>query len=147
MHGFTATRTAMLKNIKTGRGIPLYMVNVLPKKDFDCIYKIQELCYIRVSIEDFRNVNNPKQCYRCQRFGSETEICNFKPKYMRCAEEHLTLNYQYKGRMIYTFHNCGAAHPSSSRGCPKDPLNQNRTPLTIKLLISKPPRKPNDRLT
>lgn len=116
--------------------MPLYMVNMLPCKDFDRIYNVHELCYIRITVEHFRNVNNPKQCHRCQHFGNTGEICNLKSKCLKCACEHLSPNCPTKGRITCTCANFDAAHPASFRGCPKNPLNHNKT-LTLNLMTIK----------
>lgn len=76
--------------------MPLYMVNVLSCKDFDRIYNIHEICYIRVSTEHFQNLTNPKQCYRCQRIGHARKIFNFTPKCLKCAGPHLSQNCNTK---------------------------------------------------
>lgn len=88
-HNFMASRDAMMKSRKTGRPMPLYVVNVLPKDEFEEIYKINEICYIRVSIERFKGMNIVKQCYHCQKFGHSSEICRLPPKCAKCSEEHL----------------------------------------------------------
>lgn len=50
----------MLRSKVTGKGMPLYIVNVLPQKDFENIYKIEEICHISVKIKHFRINKNPK---------------------------------------------------------------------------------------
>lgn len=52
-HDLIDIRAAMLKNEKKDKEMPLYMVNILPCKDFDRIYKIHKICYMLVTVEHF----------------------------------------------------------------------------------------------
>lgn len=60
--------------------MPLYVVNVLPRAKFEEIYKISEICYIRVTFERFQGTNIVKHCYRYQKFDPSSEICNISPR-------------------------------------------------------------------
>lgn len=53
-YSFIANCTSMMKSRKTGRPMPLYVVNVLPRANFEEIYQINEICYIRVTTERFK---------------------------------------------------------------------------------------------
>lgn len=64
--GFKVTRASKLISRKTGSGMILHLVKVLPCKDFDKICDIRELCNVSVSIQHFCNNNNSKQCFCCQ---------------------------------------------------------------------------------
>lgn len=122
-YGFIVTRAAMMKNRKTGQPMPMYMVNVLPCKNFEDIYKIKVIAYISVTIEAFKSQNQIKQCYRCQGFGHASEVCKFTPKCLRCAEKHWTKECPHEGKITPTCANCGqVGHPATFRGCSKHPL-------------------------
>lgn len=103
----------------------LYMVNVLPRQNFHEIYHISELCNITVKIEYFKNSNNPKQCYRCQKFGHASELCNFTTKCVKCAGTHFSPNYPQKGWITPTCANCSRRHPAPYRGCPEKTKNES----------------------
>lgn len=71
-HNFISNRAAMLKSSKTGKYIPIYIVNVMPRANFKEIFNIIELCYIPVVIERFMPTIR-------SRFGNFSEICRFVP--------------------------------------------------------------------
>lgn len=140
----------MLKNCKTRQPMPLYMVNVLPTKNFEEIFKFKQIYYISVTIQAFRGHQRVKQCYRCQGYGHISEICNFTPKCCKCGGLHLTPDCEHKGRITPTCANCGQAHPSTYRGCIKNPYRLAipikiiyLRRLQLKLAIGRLPRKPN----
>lgn len=53
-HNFVANRAAMLKSRKTGKLMPIYLVNLFPKVNFEEIYEIKKLCYLKVIIKSFK---------------------------------------------------------------------------------------------
>lgn len=124
--GFIATRAAMLKNRKTQAPMPIYLLNVTPRENFDAIFDITELCCLTVAVERFRGSGIVKQCYRCQAFNHASEICKFAPKCVKCAGPHLTLDCPHKDRINPTCANCQGPHPASYRGCPKNPQNNRK---------------------
>lgn len=85
-YNVTANRTSMMKSRKTGRPMPLYVVNVKQRAKFEEIYNINEICYIRVTIEIFTGTSIFKQCYRCQNFGPpQIFAVSDTPKCAKCA--------------------------------------------------------------
>lgn len=116
-HNFTANTAARLKSRKTGKPMPIYLVNLLLKANFQEICQIQELCYLKVTIERFRGSNIVKQCYRCQGYGHASEICRFKPKCLKCAKEHLSKDCSETGKFTSTCANCSCPHVAAYRGC------------------------------
>lgn len=140
--GFTANRAAMLRNRQTGMPMPIYMVNVLPRENFEEIFKITEICYISVTVEHFRGAGLVKQCRRCQCFGHASEICRLTPKCVKCAQDHLTKECPHQNKINPTCANCRGPHVASYRGCPRNPeniqkknynANQNKQNPNIKL--------------
>lgn len=89
----------MMKQRKSGNLAPLFMVNVLPRANFEEIYQIRQIRYISVKIEAFNSRQRVKQCYRCQGFGHASEECNCTPKCVKCSEQHLTTACPHKGRI------------------------------------------------
>lgn len=118
---FSATRAAMIKSRRTGKYMPIYVVNVLPRANFEEIFEIKDICYIRVTVERFKGANIVKQCYKCQRFGHASEICRFEAKCAKCAGSHLTPACPSVGKITPKCANCSGEHPSTYRGCPKTP--------------------------
>lgn len=142
-YGFTVTRAAMMKNRRTGNPMPMYMVNVMPRPNFDEIYNIKEISHILVTIEAFKSHNQVKQCYRCQGFGHASEVCAFTPKCLKCGEKHLTTECHHKGRITPKCANCGqVGHPANFRSCPKHPAqikkNIEQKSNTVKKINNKP---------
>lgn len=94
--------------------MPLYMVNVLPCKDFNRIYKIHEIFYINV-----RNAIVVKELDMPAKFLiSSLSAWNV----LRNTSLQIAI---LKSRIICTCANCDAYHPASFKGCPKNPLNIN----------------------
>lgn len=57
-YDFTITGAAILKNHITDNYAQLYMINVLPRSNFDESYAIKEIHYIFVTIEAFKGNQN-----------------------------------------------------------------------------------------
>lgn len=135
-------------NRKTGQSMPLYMVNVLPNKNFEEIYIIKEIYYISVTIKNFKSYQRVKQCHRCQGCGHASEI--FTPKYANCGADHLTTNCEHKGRITPKYANCGQARRATYRGCIKNPYHlennnkrNNNKNNSFKNSVRESPKKPN----
>lgn len=91
-----------------------------------------EVCYARFQIEHLKNSNNPKQCYPCQRYVHASETCNFTPKCVKCSGSHHTPDCPSKGGITHICANCGAEHPTSYRGCPKNLLKLKKNNVSGK---------------
>lgn len=130
-HNFTANRAAMMKSRKTGRPIPLYIVDVLPRAKFEEIYNIKEICYIRLAIERFKGANIIKQCYRCQTFCHASEICLLSPKCAKCASPHLTPECPQMLELL-------CLDAAEHRGCPKTPQIHRIRPISETIRREKP---------
>lgn len=85
-HIFTVTSAAMLKNRKTGNPVPLYMVNVLPCKNFEKIYLIKLIHSLSINIKAFNNKQRVKQFLNCRGFGHASDVCRFDAKCVKCEE-------------------------------------------------------------
>lgn len=64
----------MLKNHKTGNSIPLFMVNVLPRLNFDKIYKVKEIHYISITKEAFKGSKKTKHDARASAMHLKSAI-------------------------------------------------------------------------
>lgn len=118
---FTANRAALLKNRETGNPMPIYLINLLPKDNFDEIYKITEICNLSITLERFKGSNIVKQCHRCQEFGQAFEICNFLLKCVKCAGSHLSPDCLQICKIIPTYASCSGLHPATYKDCPNPP--------------------------
>lgn len=119
--------------------MPLYVCSVLPRKDFEKIYDIQCINYIRITIEHYKS-NQIKICYRCQGHGHSSEKCTLSPACLKCAGPHLTRDCPHIGRIVPKCVNCKGEHVASFRGCPMNPTNKK----TTKSVLSKPQNNSND---
>lgn len=60
-------------------------------------------------------IPKPRCCFKCQRFGHNSQTCRGKPTCPKCAESERTSNQHcYKVCCV----NCNGSHPSHSRSCP-----------------------------
>ena len=67
----------------------LWSVTFSYDSDINSIFNLRYLLYHKISFET-RRKSNITQCYRCQRFGHSSTICNLDPNCVRCAGQHLT---------------------------------------------------------
>lgn len=59
------------------------------------------------------------QCMRCLNYGHGTRNCRLKSRCNICAQGHPTDSCPVEGAVAYKCVNCGGAHRSSDRNCPK----------------------------
>lgn len=117
-HSFIANKAAVIKSRRTGSYMPIYVLNAISKANFEDIFKIHEICYIRV-IECFKSTNTVNQCYKCQHFGNASEIRRFKAKCIKCTGLLITFSCPKVGKITSKCANCSGEHPPTYRGCPK----------------------------
>nr|CAH7723756.1 unnamed protein product [Callosobruchus chinensis] len=68
------------------KAIPLGKVD-LPKEEVE-VYKVQDCCQMKVTVEALRRKIGPGQCYRCQQFGHSQLCCRGAVRCVRCAGAH-----------------------------------------------------------
>jgi len=116
--GFTITEIHRLTSRKTKNPMPLILVKLTNTPKSKEIFNIDSILKLKIKVEAYKKATSPSQCYRCQRYGHSSKMCNNAPRCLKCAKAHLTRECTKAKDTPATCANCGAAHPSSYRGCP-----------------------------
>lgn len=103
--------------------LPLFLVTFRPKDEnaHMNLMKIHTLMGLVVTAEKYHGRKGPIQCYNCQAWGHHSARCRLQAKCLKCGNEHETKNCQKSKAVPCRCANCGRAHPSSFRKCPKFP--------------------------
>lgn len=88
---FDIIKISQLSSFKNKSLLPLILITL---KNIDqaknIVYQITKLGYLSVKVEDYRKLNTPRQCFKCQRYHHVSNLCFFAPRCVKCSEEHLT---------------------------------------------------------
>lgn len=108
------------------------MVLVTVPKSERQIYQITDILGLIITVEAQRNNAEIGQCHRCQRCGHAQNRCTAPPKYVKCADDHLTQKCEKSRQEPATCANCTENHPAPYPGCSAwlKPLN-NKPATTI----------------
>nr|CAH7725384.1 unnamed protein product [Callosobruchus chinensis] len=109
---------------RSRKAIPLVKVD-LPKEEVE-VYKVQDCCQMKVTVEALRRKTGPGQCYRCQQFGHSQLCCRGAVRCVRCAGAHRPSECQVPTSEPAKCANCGGPHPASYGGCPRRPSPTQR---------------------
>lgn len=98
---------------------------------------IKYCCYHKIKLEYFKksNKNTITQCYRCQRFGHQSQSCKLDFRCVKCTEIHApgacAKKKEDKNAVCV---NCGGDHPANYRGCTKakEFMSRKRSTTTFK---------------
>lgn len=120
--GYNVHRVAQLKDFKTKKPMPLFLVDVFRNETFRNIFDIREFCgfFVHVVVYKFKGA---KQCYNCQRFNHSSDMCKLKPVCLKCSGEHNISDCPVKDREGIKCANCSGNHTANFGGCPMNPKN------------------------
>lgn len=97
--------------------LPLFFVDLEPNTNFLDIYKIKDLLYTIVKVEELRRHRQIVQCTRCQNFNHTKAYCNHEPRCVKCAGPHLSTACTKNKDDPATCALCNNRHTSNYRGC------------------------------
>jgi hypothetical protein len=100
------------------RRMPLFVVTVPHHEPGTPIHLVTEVCHHRVSVEKYRGVSGPRQCFNCQFFGHSSVFCHLPPVCFKCAGNHPSAQCRKPANVPATCSNCKGDHTASYRGCP-----------------------------
>lgn len=124
----------MVTRMKRMGGIPMPLVLVsLPRGEKE-IFNLREVLCLRVRVETLRTRAKVSQCHRCQQFGHGQSRCTLKPKCVRCAGEHHTVDCLEPREGPRKCSNCDGDHAANYSQCPRRPRMAPKREL--------PPRTP-----
>nr|CAH7725385.1 unnamed protein product [Callosobruchus chinensis] len=126
---------------RSRKAIPLVKVD-LPKEEVE-VYKVQDCCQMKVTVEALRRKTGPGQCYRCQQFGHSQLCCRGAVRCVRCAGAHRPSECQVPTSEPAKCANCGGPHPASYGGCIRRPSPTQRQGVSQKTQTRKAIMKPS----
>lgn len=94
---------------------------------------------MKISLEKYKELPGPSQCYRCQRPGHSATYCTSTPKCRKCAQDHHSRECNKPKNQAAKCINCGGSHPSNYMGCPLfKNITKNRNYRKTTLTTTKP---------
>lgn len=101
------------------RPMPLFVVTTsLHNNDENKqIHLVERVCHHRVSVEQYRGPQGPRQCFNCQQFGHSSLFCTLPPVCFKCANSHKSADCLKPKDIPALCCNCSEAHPASYRKC------------------------------
>lgn len=98
--------------------LPLFFLDLEAKStNIDSIYKLDRLLHSVISIEELRRHRNTVQCTRCQKFNHTKTYCNYNPRCVKCAGDHLSSDCNKTRETPPKCALCLQEHVASYRGC------------------------------
>lgn len=127
--GYDVLRISQMYSRKNDRVLPLFQAHIRRIGDFEEILNTDYLLCMSVEIEEYRSTGAVAQCFNCQRFHHSSEICNMKPRCLKCAGEHKAQDCPLGKRVNsdqLVCANCLGNHPANFSKCVKNPRNSVR---------------------
>lgn len=116
--GFKNNKVSQLVSRRTKENLPLFLVTLPNNEHSKNIFNITNILRLVITVEKYKGLSGPSQCYRCQRFGHSANYCTANVRCMKCAKEHHTKDCQKTREVPALCINCGGDHPASYRSCP-----------------------------
>lgn len=116
--GHSVTNIWNIKQRLTKKPLPIFIVEIKPNSDNKTIYDVKFLLNCRIIIEPPRFKRDIPQCANCQQYGHTKTYCRRKPKCIKCAGNHLSINCERIGRSNEVkCVLCQGNHPANYKGC------------------------------
>lgn len=107
-----------IKQARTKLPLPMFFVDLKPAPTNKDIYQIEYLHHCKIAFEPPHRKRDIVQCANCQRYGHTKNYCHLKPRCVKCAGDHLTLQCHRKDRSSEVrCVLCGGNHPANYKGC------------------------------
>lgn len=134
--------------------LPLFFVDLAPDSRNSEIFKVTNLLYTKIKVEEPHPTKDIVQCKRCQDYGHTRSYCQRQPRCVKCAGPHLSDECAKKRDMPAKCALCSGDHPANYKGCathkklqqlrqvsPPSLSTQNLTPGQLNLANYPPLRK------
>ncbi|KAI5729135.1 hypothetical protein M8J77_005311 [Diaphorina citri] len=115
--GYKILRADVKLAAKSKKPLNMFVLSFDKSENIDSIYKIREIMRQIVQICPMKGSKLVPQCKRCQEYGHTKNHCNKKPRCVKCAQGHLTVQCVKTKEMRPKCANCGEDHPANYRGC------------------------------
>ncbi|GBN57703.1 hypothetical protein AVEN_232435-1 [Araneus ventricosus] len=122
--GFFINRISPMKNYKLQKPLYMFLLEVKKEGNYQNIYNIREIGYLRVKIEPYRRKNKATICYNCSGFHHSARNCHQKPRCIKCNGGHTTWECEITEKIENPVCiNCGEkGHLAAWRGCKALPV-------------------------
>lgn len=108
-------------NIKqriTKKPLHMFVVELKPNDNNKTIYDLKSLLNCRIIFEPPRPKRSIPQCSNCQQYGHTKAYCYRKPKCIKCAGDHHSIECSRKERSdMVKCVLCSGNHPANYKGC------------------------------
>jgi hypothetical protein len=129
--------------------LPMHIIELDNVRQSQKILQLNNLCYIKITVELYKPRTVPPQCARCQRFYHVAANCQASPACRYCAGQHCSWECEVRFQPNFV-PNCALCkigeHTTKFRGCPffqelmekESRLNRNKL-FQLKLKLKTPP--------
>ena len=87
-----------MKHRETKLPLPMFVIEFEQQTNNKDIYDIKMLLHSRIVFEPPRPKRQIPQCARCQKYGHTKSFCHRKPKCIKCAGDHFSIDCPRKTR-------------------------------------------------
>lgn len=107
-----------IKQRKTKKPLPIFIVELKPHENNKNVYHIKYLLKCKITFEPPRPKRDIPQCAKCQQYGHTKAYCRRNPKCIKCAGDHLSVDCPRKTRSNEVkCVLCEGNHPANYKGC------------------------------
>lgn len=116
--GHKVTNMWNIKHRETKMPISMFVVEFEQNSNNKQIFQIKSLLHSRIVFEPPRPKREIPQCANCQKYGHTKAYCHRKPKCIKCAGDHLSIDCARKTRSdSVKCVLCEGSHPANYKGC------------------------------
>nr|CAH7739416.1 unnamed protein product [Callosobruchus chinensis] len=134
--GFHPIKVNRMTSRRSRKAIPLVKVD-LPKEEVE-VYKVQDCCQMKVTVEALRRKTGPGNVT-----GASSLVTASSAAEEQCAGAHRPSECQVPTNEPAKCANCGGPHPASYGGCPRRPSPTQRQGVSQKTQTRKAIMKPS----
>ena len=107
-----------MKHRGTKLPLSMFVIEFEQQTNNKDIYDIKMLLHSRIVFEPPRPKRQIAQCARCQKYGHTKSFCHRKPKCIKCAGDHFSIDCPRKTRSdSVKCALCDGNHPANYKGC------------------------------
>lgn len=107
-----------IKQRKTKKPLPIFIVELKPHENNKNVYHIKYLLKCKIAFEPPHPKREIPQCAKCQQYGHTKAYCRRNPKCIKCAGDHLSVDCPRKTRSNdVKCVLCEGNHPANYKGC------------------------------
>jgi len=117
LHNISVTELHRLKSRKDKSPMPLVLVKLPNTENNKALFKIENICSLKIKVEPYKKSSIPAQCYRCQRYGHSSVVCHNEPRCFKFSGTHFTRDCKKPSTVPAKCANCAKDHPANFKGC------------------------------